>query len=489
LSAEIEDPSQPEAGVPKPVTAFGPALRRRWWWRWSVRLAILASVLLAAFFYQLYRADARLLQLEAQLDRDDPGWRLDDIEAGRAQIPAAENSALVVAAASALFPRNGLPGEVTNPFADLPANAPIGSDDYARLSNELSEWELALAEARNLTDMPRGRHRIVWTRPNLIASGLPTQQTSREVAQLLRLAALRRVEDGDCDGALADCRAAVSAGRSIGDEPLAISALVRTACVATACATAERVLAQGDPSAAELAALQELLEDEDAFPQLRVAMRGERAWMHEVISEIEMGAIPISSLTLASKPPQALERLIGSLLRPSFKSEHSSILALLTRYVDSTSLPAREQLAVDDAIRTEVASAPRTAILTHMLVPALCKVTQSFHRKHAQVRTLIAGLAAERYRRAHGAWPESLADLTPGELTAVPRDPFDDEPLRLLHLPDGIEIYSVGVDAIDNNGRLAVGAQVNQPGFDIGIRLWDPVKRPRATHTESGARR
>jgi hypothetical protein len=446
-------------------------------------------VALAGYVFLLYRADARLLQLEAQLDRDDPGWRLEDIEAARAQVPAAENSALVVAAASALFPRATLPMEVTNPFADLLANALIDSNDYARLSNELSEWEPALEEARKLTRMPQGRHRIVWTRPNLIATGLPTQQTSREVAQLLRFAALRRVEEGDGDGALADCRAAINAGRSIGDEPLALSTFIRNACVTIACSTAERVLAQGEPSPADLAALQKLLEDEDAFPQLRVAMRGERAWMHEVLTEIEIGAVPITSLTLSNKPPQALERFIGSVLRPSFKSEHSSILALLTRYVDSTHLPAREQLAAADAVQTEVRSAPRTAILTHTLVPALSKVTQSCLRKHAHMRTLIAGLAAERYRRAHGAWPESLQDLTPAELIAVPLDPFDGEPLRLLRLPGGIEIYSVGLYGIDNKGRLAVGAQVNQPGFDIGIRLWDPSERPRATHTESGARR
>jgi hypothetical protein len=269
LSAEIDDRSQPEADVPKPVTAFGPApkCRRRWWWRWSVRLAILAGVaLLSAFLFLLYRADSRLQQLEAQLDRDDPGWRLDEIEAARAQIPAAENSALVVAAASDLFLGNTLPVEVTNPFANLTANAPIDSNDYARLSNELCEWEPALAEARKLTDMPRGRHRIVWTRPNLIASGLPTQQTSRGVAQLLRFAALRRVEEGDCDGALADCRAAINAGRSIGDEPLTISALIRNACVIVACGTAERALAQGEPSPRELAALQSCSKTKTRFP-------------------------------------------------------------------------------------------------------------------------------------------------------------------------------------------------------------------------------
>jgi hypothetical protein len=452
-----------------------------------VRLALAACAVGACFLFMLYRADVRLRLLEAQLDRDDPGWRLDDIEAARAQIPAAENSAVAVIAACGLFPTNTLPVDVTNPFAELPANAPLDTADYARLSNELSEWDAALEEARKLADMPRGRHRIVWTRPNLTNTRLPTQQKAREVAYLLRFAALRRAEDGDVHGALADCRAAINAGRSIGDEPLAVSMLIRAACVAMACTTAERALARGEPAPAELAALQKLLEDEDAYPDLWYCMHGERAWMHEVVTGIEIGAIPVSQFV--GRTPHPVEKLLGPVLRPSFRSEHTSILSWMTRYVDSTRLPPRDQIAAVEAIRTEIGSAPRTAILTHLLMPSLVKVSESSHRKHAQMRALIAALAAERYRQAHGVWPQSLADLVPAELAAVPPDPFDGQPLRLLHVPDGVEIYSVGPDGIDDNGRLAVGGQVNQPGFDIGFRLWDPQERVRPADEDRGDRK
>src|SRR5205823_3863301 len=55
-----------------------------------------------------------------------------------------------------------------------------------------------------------------------------------------------------------------------------------------------------------------------------------------------------------------------------------------------------------------------------------------FRRSHALTRCAIAALAAERYRRANGRWPESLAELvTAGLLRAVPGDSFDGQPLRL----------------------------------------------------------
>ncbi len=37
-------------------------------------------------------------------------------------------------------------------------------------------------------------------------------------------------------------------------------------------------------------------------------------------------------------------------------------------------------------------------------------------------------------------------------------------------------VYSVGQDAIDNGGNLD-REHPNQPGVDIGCRLWDVVKR------------
>lgn len=52
-------------------------------------------------------------------------------------------------------------------------------------------------------------------------------------------------------------------------------------------------------------------------------------------------------------------------------------------------------------------------------------------REHARVQ-----VALERYRRAYGAWPGSMEDLVPKFLPTVPRDEFEDAPLK-LELVDG----------------------------------------------------
>jgi hypothetical protein len=89
---------------------------------------------------------------------------------------------------------------------------------------------------------------------------------------------------------------------------------------------------------------------------------------------------------------------------------------------------------------------------------------------------MTVALAAEHYRQTHKHWPDSLNQLCPQFLSAVPLDPFDGAPLRYRRVEDGVVIYSVGNDGIDDSGHLDP-EHINQPGVDVGYRLWDVSKR------------
>ncbi len=81
-------------------------LRRRW--PWLVGASVLL-VLAAAFAIGIHvgrLVDRRLAAAVAAADRDDPFWRLADLMARREPVPAAENSALVVAKALSKLPQN-----------------------------------------------------------------------------------------------------------------------------------------------------------------------------------------------------------------------------------------------------------------------------------------------------------------------------------------------------------------------------------------------
>ena len=61
--------------------------------------------------------------------------------------------------------------------------------------------------------------------------------------------------------------------------------------------------------------------------------------------------------------------------------------------------------------------------------------------------------AIERFRLAHEqALPHALPELVPAYLPAVPRDPFDEQPLRFKKLPRGYVVYSIGPEGVDDGG-------------------------------------
>ena len=63
-----------------------------------------------------------------------------------------------------------------------------------------------------------------------------------------------------------------------------------------------------------------------------------------------------------------------------------------------------------------------------------------------------------------------------GLLDAVPTDPYDGKPISLKRTDEGLIIYSVGQDKIDNGGAVDRDRPMD-PGTDQGFRLWDVARR------------
>jgi hypothetical protein len=73
----------------------------------------------------------------------------------------------------------------------------------------------------------------------------------------------------------------------------------------------------------------------------------------------------------------------------------------------------------------------------------------------ARRRLVVAALALERFHARHGAYPNTLAELAPDFLKAPPVDFMDGRPLRYAPAGDGhFLLYSVGLDCVDDGGRL-----------------------------------
>ena len=298
-------------------------------WPWFASAAIVIAILIVSLVgfesgaIMGRSVDARLVAAIAAAEQDDSNWRLEDLMAHREQVPDEENSALVMDEVLALLPRGWLAGtevssgeqgtrlgHVMEDFKHLeatPENTRLSDVVADSLRGELKTLAEAVKLARTLDGYRRGRHELEIG-PTIIDTPLQQTQGSRTVARLLALDAALRAHDGDSDGALDSCRAILGAGRSIGDEPFAISGLVRIAVGAVALKSARRVLGQGEPSDAVLARLQASVLDELAKPLLVIAMRGERAAHTELIRRVAEGEVPISALSGTAKPDKVAIR-------------------------------------------------------------------------------------------------------------------------------------------------------------------------------------
>jgi hypothetical protein len=85
----------------------------------------------------------------------------------------------------------------------------------------------------------------------------------------------------------------------------------------------------------------------------------------------------------------------------------------------------------------------------------------------ARLGTARIALAIERYRLAQGGLPDSLGDLIPTSLDAVPTDPFDGQPLRYKKLANGYVVYSVGENGKDDGGDETISERTNWKPKDI----------------------
>ena len=441
---------------PTPAAATTPPRRRfrKRPWLAAVALLGLAAAVAAGLVARSRYVATIACDTEAALaalDRSDPGWRLDAIEAARAPVPEAQNSATVVLAAARLIPdgwplrrASALKDDEAEPIAnnwltrldEVEPNRRLDDRTRAVLGAELKALAPALSQARRLADMPNGRHPIdrrenprgaadAWTRP------------VSDVVRLLRLDARLRADSGDVDGAIASMKAALNAARSVGDEPDLAMQTLRLREVAQALLVLEEALGQGEASDGALQGLQSLLETESAHPGLRLALRGERAALAEFYGRLAAGRLRSLDGGAEADVPEWRRRLYMGAV---FEWERRVIVEDFTENIALLALPDAERAtAMAERIgRIEAALAESPVLESHarMFAPDLRSLMIQDDWNRANLAYHLAAIASERFRMARGRWPLKSDELAPAFLARVPNDPnrpgLATEPERLI---------------------------------------------------------
>ncbi|MEI6473993.1 MAG: hypothetical protein WCO75_01235, partial [Planctomycetota bacterium] len=136
---------------------------------------------------------------------------------------------------------------------------------------------------------------------------------------------------------------------------------------------------------------------------------------------------------------------------------------IISRYEEDTSLPLRDfdhsrGAESDNEIEMMMGgTAERWRwCLVSFLTPALGKASHVSAVGRAVCLATATGYAAERYRRAHGAWPGAASDLVPAFMATVPEDPWSGKPVLMSSDADGFRIWSIGRDGVDDRGDLTI---------------------------------
>ena len=493
---------KPTLAAPRPASPPRPR-----WRRWPFWLGVPVQLLIIGAFgagvYLSWQVNRRLATATAAAEQDDPDWRLDDLLAHRDPVPDSENSAPVVAEALTILPE-GWPTASTPP-GSMSSRPTAVSEAIGRLGalennirpdaattdairGELERYREAVRIARSLVYYDRGRHEVEIG-PTVIDTLLPETQATRAVARLLAADAAIRADDGDIDGALDSCRAILATGRSIGDEPFMISQLVRFAIGQVAMNTTRRVLAQGEPSDAALARLQDLVLDEQEQPLLLYGVRGERAGFIEMVRRIRDGEIPISALGDARPPanPGGFRTRVAPWGKLMFDNQMAIGLEWLNEAVSIAVRPASDRPALWQAWDAEIRRVkrlwhmPYTSTLAVLMMPALISSNSAASRWESDLGATAILLAVERHRLRTGAWPESVAAIDRDILPDPPIDPFSGEDYRMEHRDGRILIYSIGPNHADEHGAYDPKKWTAGGPDDVGAIGWDVNLRAAAS--------
>jgi len=127
----------------------------------------------------------------------------------------------------------------------------------------------------------------------------------------------------------------------------------------------------------------------------------------------------------------------------------------------------------DTAVYTEMEYRNPCAVLGRMLLPRLGQSAGKFAYAQSAVDMARIGCALERYRLAHGDYPEALAPLAPQFIEQVPHDVIGGEPLKYHRTDDGqFVLYSIGWNEKDDGGVVGYRSGSKTPDIASGDWVW-----------------
>ncbi|HUA37643.1 MAG TPA: hypothetical protein VMA35_04500 [Candidatus Sulfopaludibacter sp.] len=333
---------------------------------------------------------------------------------------------------------------------------------------DLASSETEVDRLRAASDRPYARYPVVYDMDNPWGILLPHLGNIKRTDQRLQLRACAELAAGRSDDALADVKLMLYLADSVKTEPFLISYLVRLACVHLAIQPVWEGLAEHAWSDVQLQELQALFQQYDFFPPMERSLAGERAAAILTANLLAEGKYTFNVLTSDPTPTgSTASDVFGRLVPHGWydleQLHYCQLFQLLLNGafdVDKRQVFPRQIDANTNALEQAFAGRnPFTTVCTRhqllavILLPALHNIPRRAAAAQTAVDEAAIACALERYRLAHGRFPDNLDMLVPKFIPALPNDVISGGPYKYRRTADGqFVLYAVGWDETDDGG-------------------------------------
>jgi hypothetical protein len=183
--------------------------------------------------------------------------------------------------------------------------------------------------------------------------------------------------------------------------------------------------------------------------QFKISLRGERVFYLDVAQEFLKWKLPSSILG----DLDFFEDFSLWLIRPLLKRD---IVRNLPKYDEFEAIARLPYYRAGDALAAltdQLERLPWYAVISKQMMPRIRETCQNQAILEALIMTSRTGLACRVFKARTGRYPDSLAELVPDLVPAVPIDPFTGDPLVYRREGEGFVVYSLGSNQKDDGGR------------------------------------
>lgn len=389
----------------------------------------------------------------------------------------------------------------SSPFRPMKTLAPGGSSpggtnlDWQLLRAQLGAWSNSLRQARALL-----HRRVLDSRLDYhlgFSLMLPHLGPLKTLAQHLKASALLDLHDGQLVAAANQIEDMLRITRTLQEEPILISQLVRHSIIDLALHATWQALQYPGWSDPELASLQNAWQELELLGPMEKALEMERAVAIETYARMRASVnfagqtVGLFGIGAAPGGPSAInsvgdlfdyvdqhagEMMGRGLVIPVWqfawsRQDELDYLQSVQILIDASRGCAREasaaparQAAREIAVRQQQRGSLDVCrhFMARQIAGALERSIDKAVNAAAERELVVAAIALERHRLRHGHPPAALADLVPEFVPAVPRDYWGARPLSYLAQgKTGPVLYAVGRDGRDDGGDPAPADAMN----------------------------